>query len=67
MGVDVWIHVSKFAISRPKHNETELIAKFEQRTADLVRIPHNHAEQLQVLGYNPGGFYHVHDDATNME
>ena len=39
---------------RPQRNSTQLVAKFEQRTSDLVRIPHDHIELLQVLEYRPG-------------
>lgn len=59
--------VRKSGDYRPAHNSTELVRRFEQRTADLSRLPHDHSEELQILQYKPGGFYHVHDDASNME
>ena len=49
---------------RPQRNATELISKFEQRTSDLVRIPHEHTELLQILEYKPGQYYHSHEDAS---
>jgi prolyl 4-hydroxylase len=45
-----------------KLGETELIRCLEQRLADLVGVPADHGEALQVLHYLPGQQYEPHVD-----
>ena len=42
--------------------ENDLVARIDQRLADLVRWPLNHAEGIQVLKYGVGGEYTPHFD-----
>lgn len=42
--------------------ETPLIERIEQRIADLVDLPVEHGEGLQVLNYQPGEQYEPHFD-----
>lgn len=41
---------------------TPLVARIEQRIADLLGWPRDHAEPLQVLHYGPGAEYKAHYD-----
>lgn len=41
---------------------TPLVARIEQRIADLLQWPLDHAEPLQVLHYGPGAEYQPHYD-----
>jgi len=52
---------------RPAHNETPLLAALEARTAFLVKAPHSHLENAQLVYYETGGYYHAHDDAGRLE
>ncbi|CAD7941898.1 unnamed protein product [Amoebophrya sp. A120] len=51
---------------RPKANETALITTFQARAASLTKLPSSHQEELQILKYDTKGFYHAHDDASNL-
>ena len=45
-----------------ERGETPLIARIEQRIAELVGWPLNHGEGLQILRYRPGAEYRPHHD-----
>jgi len=47
--------------------ETPLIERIEQRIADLLAIPVNHGEGLQILHYQPGQEYEPHFDWFNPD
>lgn len=47
--------------------ETPLVARIEQRIADLLAIPVSHGEGLQILHYQPGQEYEPHFDWFNPE
>nr|WP_199042868.1 2OG-Fe(II) oxygenase [Dyella sp. ASV24] len=47
--------------------ETPLVQRIEQRIADLLAIPVNHGEGLQILHYQPGQEYEPHFDWFNPE
>ncbi|WP_109125407.1 2OG-Fe(II) oxygenase [Dyella sp. C11] len=47
--------------------ETPLVARIEQRIADLLAIPVGHGEGLQILHYQPGQEYEPHFDWFNPD
>lgn len=47
--------------------ETPLVRTIEQRIADLLAIPVNHGEGLQILHYQPGQEYEPHFDWFNPD
>jgi prolyl 4-hydroxylase len=47
--------------------ETPVVQRIEQRIADLLAIPVNHGEGLQILHYQPGQEYEPHFDWFNPE
>ncbi|MET3653453.1 2OG-Fe(II) oxygenase [Dyella japonica] len=47
--------------------ETPLIERIEQRITDLLAIPVNHGEGLQILHYQPGQEYEPHFDWFNPD
>ncbi|WP_079506041.1 prolyl hydroxylase family protein [Mesobacillus jeotgali] len=47
-----WIH----------HNINENVLQISERIASIVGKPLNHAEKLQVVGYQPGGKFNAHFD-----
>ncbi|ULU25494.1 2OG-Fe(II) oxygenase [Dyella terrae] len=47
--------------------ETPLVQRIEQRIADLLAIPVNHGEGLQILHYQAGQEYEPHFDWFNPE
>jgi prolyl 4-hydroxylase len=47
--------------------ETPLVQRIEQRIADLLAIPVNHGEGLQILHYQPGQEYEPHFDWFNPD
>lgn len=49
-----------------KHDETPLVAQMVRRVAELVDIPVNHAESLQVIHYGPTQEYQAHYDAWDI-
>ncbi|MFJ7933315.1 2OG-Fe(II) oxygenase [Sporosarcina sp. NPDC096371] len=45
-----------------EENETELVAKVENRISTIMNIPIEHAEGIQILKYTPGQEYKAHYD-----
>jgi prolyl 4-hydroxylase len=45
-----------------ERGEAPLIARIEQRIADLLQWPVDHGEGLQILRYRPGAEYRPHHD-----
>jgi len=41
-----------------------MVEKIIRKTCELTNIPFEHAEKLQVVKYQPGGFYNAHYDAS---
>ena len=41
-----------------------IVEKIIRKTCELTNIPFEHAEKLQVVKYQPGGFYNAHYDAS---
>lgn len=50
-----------------EENESPLIHSIEQRIANLMHIPIEHAEGLQVLRYKPGEQFKAHYDYFNEQ
>lgn len=46
----------------PKNDH--IVEKIIRKTCELTNIPFEHAEKLQVVKYQPGGFYSAHYDAS---
>lgn len=49
-----------------KHDETPLVAGMVRRVAELIDVPVNHAESLQVIHYGPTQEYQAHYDAWDI-
>lgn len=49
-----------------KHDETPMVAGVVGRVGELVGIPVNHAESLQVIHYGPAQEYQAHYDAWDI-
>jgi prolyl 4-hydroxylase len=45
-----------------RRGETELVRRIERRVAELVGLPEEHGEPLQILHYLPGAEYRPHYD-----
>lgn len=41
-----------------------IVEKIIRKTCSMTNIPFEHAEKLQVVKYQPGGFYNAHYDAS---
>ena len=41
-----------------------IVEKIIRKTCELTNIPFEHAEKLQVVKYQPGGFYNANYDAS---
>ncbi|CAD7929794.1 unnamed protein product [Amoebophrya sp. A25] len=52
---------------RPEMGETPLIRTFERRAEQVSKLSRAHQEHMQILEYDLNGYYHAHDDATNLE
>lgn len=52
---------------RPRFGETPDVSKMQARASDVTRQPIAHQEHLQLLKYATGGFYHAHQDASELE
>ena len=44
--------------------DDHIVEKIIRKTCELTNIPFEHAEKLQVVKYQPGGFYNAHYDAS---
>ena len=49
-----------------KHDETPIVTEMVRRVSELVGIPVNHAESLQVIHYGPTQEYQAHYDAWDI-
>jgi len=45
------------------HAESEITKRVSQRVADTIGLPLSHAENMQVINYQPGQEYRAHFDA----
>ena len=45
-------------------NKDPVIKKIIEKTCQITNIPFEHSEKLQVVKYQPGGFYNAHYDAS---
>ena len=61
MLVGVGVPVSGYKSSRPEQTEP-LTVSVQQRVADVLNLPAETQEHVQMLRYEPGQYYRVHHD-----